>query len=327
MPKADLDISVLPASTHQSGYTPHLDIRAGAYRFIAEVVSTDDIAILDRAARALREYKACEKFSAILIAPYIGSVARRWLAERGIGWLDLSGNADIRAEGLRVFVSGHGNAFVACGRPSSVFAPRASRVARALLMEPDRWWKQIELAQHTGLPPGTVSKIVYRLNQDGLLLTDGSRVQARDPGLLLESWIQHYKLKENDIRRFHVTARNGMMALGALAEALDGAKARWIATGMAAAWKWTHFADFRTVSAFVDGPVLDPEALGLRPVERGENVWLLVPREGGVFQGATLVEGVPCAHPIQVMLDLSAQGERARDAAAHLRETLFRGRK
>jgi hypothetical protein len=43
--------------------------------------------------------------------------------------------------------------------------------------------------------------------------------------------------------------------------------------------------------------------------------------------GQRTLDGIACAHPLQVYLDLKAQPERASDAAADLRPHLFPARK
>lgn len=58
------------------------------------------------------------------------------------------------------------------------------------------------------------------------------------------------------------------------------------------------------------------------------NLWWVVPQDAGVFQGAVDVQGVQCAHPVQVWLDLEAHPERANEAAECLRKKILRwGRK
>lgn len=80
------------------------------------------------------------------ISPLGEAVARtkpaEWLRARGLSWLDLSGNADIHAPGLRIFVEGKPNRFASAGRPSTVFSPKAVRITRLMLVDPDRWWSQ-----------------------------------------------------------------------------------------------------------------------------------------------------------------------------------------
>ena len=91
-------------------------------------------------------------------------------------------------------------------------------------------------------------------------------------------------------------------------------------TGLAAAWWWDGFANFRTTAVFVDswsdGLLRDA---GFVDEPRGANLWLVTPDDAGVFHGASQRDGVPVVHPVQAYLDLGAQAERAAEAAEHLR--------
>ncbi|NOY92820.1 MAG: hypothetical protein GXP55_16665 [Deltaproteobacteria bacterium] len=66
--------------------------------FVFEVKGRDDVATLERAARRLQ---ACTQFDAsmvpVLVVPFMGRVARQWAEDRGLAWVDLSGNADLPA--------------------------------------------------------------------------------------------------------------------------------------------------------------------------------------------------------------------------------------
>ena len=57
---------------------------------------------------------------------------------------------------------------------------------------------------------------------------------------------------------------------------------------------------------------------------KGENVWLVVPNDEGVFHGAAEREGICCVHPVQVYLDLKNHPERSEEAAAQLRLKILR---
>ncbi|MFN2623813.1 MAG: hypothetical protein ABR611_13325, partial [Chthoniobacterales bacterium] len=65
--------------------------------------------------------------------PGIPGIGAKTAADRDLNWIDLSGNADLRDDELYVWVQGRPNEFTAPGRPASPFAPKSSRVARALL--------------------------------------------------------------------------------------------------------------------------------------------------------------------------------------------------
>jgi hypothetical protein len=58
----------------------------------------------------------------------------------------------------------------------------------------------------------------------------------------------------------------------------------------------------------------------------GENVWLLLFRDEGVFDGATTAGGVTSVSPAQVYLDLAAHPERSKEAAETLRAELLNWR-
>ena len=98
-------------------------------------------------------------------------------------------------------------------------------------------------------------------------------------------------------------------------------------TGLAGAWLLNQFAGFRLVTFFVMD--LPPDELldemGFRGERRGENVWLVVPNDEGVFHGATDREGIRCVHPVQVYLDLKGHPERSTEAAAELRKKWLSG--
>jgi hypothetical protein len=300
-----------------------LILRAGGARFVLEVKGSDQIGGLAAAAARLASPQV-DGAQPLLVVPYMGPTARAWAAARGLSWVDLSGNAVVHAGGLHVHVEGLPNGFASPGRPSHPFTPRSSRVPRLLLIDAARWWRQHELATAAGLPPGTVSKVVQRLEADALLVRDAAgAVRARDPDVLLDAWAQRARFDDNDVLRFHAVGRSGVDVLKRVADTLAATDLTWAATGLAAAWQYTAFADFRLTTLYVDRAPPDPAALGLRAVERGENVRLVVPRDAGALMGREQ-RGSWCAHPVQVYLDLLDQPERAREAAADLRAKRLR---
>ena len=165
-----------------------------------------------------------------------------------------------------------------------------------------------------------------KLKADGLLARDDhGTLHVPNPDLLLDAWAEAYDFERHDILRGHVAARSGEALVHDLARGLREAGLEFAATGLAAAWLATHFAGFRTTSIYLaaapSAAVLD--SLGFRDDPRGANVWLVVPRDEGVFHGATDYDGLRCVHPVQTWLDLRAHPERAAEAADHLRRQLL----
>jgi hypothetical protein len=126
-------------------------VSAEGRTFFVECKASGQAAAVAAAARQLQEYaRLSGKKGVLMVAvPFMGDVGKRLCAEAGIGWLDLSGNAYLAAPGLRVSIEGKPNLFKRPGRPRSVFAPKSSRIARCLLMQPERAFTQRELASAT----------------------------------------------------------------------------------------------------------------------------------------------------------------------------------
>jgi hypothetical protein len=239
--------------------------------------------------------------------------------ERRMNWIDLSGNAHLRDDQLHIWVQGRPNAFAKRGRPSSVFAPKSSRVARVLLLDPERWWRQKELAEHTDLDAGRVSRIVGRLADDALLERDGLLLRPSDPDLLLDAWADEYRFDRHDVITGHLTGAGIELAHDA-ADRLRQTGIDHAFTGLPAAYVLDEFARFRLVSVYVGGDPRDAaDALELRRNERGANVQLIGPDDRGVFDGRDEVSGLPCVARVQVYLDLLSLPERATEAAEQLR--------
>jgi hypothetical protein len=262
----------------------------------------------------------------------MGQVGRELCESSGTSWLDLCGNAKITAPGLRIWIEGRPNKYIDRGRPPNLFAPKSSRIARQLLLdpldalEPIRFKSQAQLAQETGLDDGYVSKIVRGLAQEQyLVVDDAGAVRPRDRNVLLDAWHDAYDFNRHRMIKGHVAARSGEELLGRLVEAIKREKSEWAVTGLGAAWLYTHFAAFRLVTVYLSAM---PSRAVLKQIEfseepKGANLWLALPDDEGVFHGSQVVEGIRCVSPVQTYLDLKAQPERAKDAAAELRRKLL----
>ena len=311
-----------------AGSQPDVVIRVGDHAYLVEWKASGDVAGVAAGIRRLASLRNGSRTDqvALLAVPFMGDAGRRICSESGVSWLDLSGNAHIDAPGVHVRVEGKENRFKRRGRPSNPFAPKSSRIARWLLLHPDEFHIQKEIATAIDVGAGFVSRVVRRLGELGLIeRNEEGAVRARDPKLLLEAWAEHYAFERHHLLRGHVAARSGDELLARASSVLSSAGIEHAATGLAGAWLLTHFAAFRTVTCYVadlpSNEVLD--SLGFHEEERGANLWLALPVDEGVFAGVEERDGLPCASPLQVWLDLKGQPERAGEAARHLEETLL----
>lgn len=299
-------------------------VKAAGQTFAVELTEAASAGpVAAHAERAASAAKALRKRAIPVVAvPYMGPSGRDACERAGVSWLDFSGNAHIVAPGIRIIVDGRPNQFPKRGRPSSAFAPKSSRVARWLLMHPAQAMAQREISQATDVSEGLVSRVVSRLEEEHYVVRDDSGlVRVSNPQLLLDAWQDEYRFSKHTIIQGHLAARSGDALTRFVAEALSAAKVEHAATGLSAAWQLMRFAGFRTATFFVES---EPAAslkseLGFREDARGANLWLVVPNDAGVFQGADDREAVRCVHPVQVYLDLKDHPERASDAAERIR--------
>jgi hypothetical protein len=300
-------------------------LEAEKHRFVLEAKSASDAASIDRAVRHLRAWLGDHQTKAIgvVVVPYMGDVGRRMCQAAGLGWLDLAGNASLKGPGLRIDIQGRPNRLSKRGRPVDLFAPKSSRVARWLLIHPEKAVRQGELAAAVGLGRGFVSRIVKQLAERELVLREKSgAVKVRDAGLLLEAWRERYDFSRHEALKGVVAARSGDEALQHMASVFASEKIQYAATGLGAAWLLSHFAGFRRVTFYLrqipSASLL--EKMGFREGEAGANVWLVLPNDEGVFLGEEARRGVRCVSPVQAYLDLKGHPERAEEAAERLRE-------
>jgi hypothetical protein len=262
----------------------------------------------------------------VLVVPFMSEGGRKLCEQSKVSWFDLSGNAHIEAPGLRIHVEGKPNLFKRRGRPSTVFAPKSSRIVRALLLEAGSAFSQRELAKKTGLDEGFTSRVVRKLQADQMVErgSDGT-VRLVDPAAVLEAWRETYDFSKHHVVAGHATARSAEELLLSVGATLRARKLDYAATGLAAAWLLTQFTSFRLITIFVpeEPPPALLKSIGFRREERGANLWFTIPNDEGVFTGATDQHGVRCVHPVQGYLDLKGQPERAAEAAAELRKRLL----
>jgi hypothetical protein len=262
----------------------------------------------------------------LVAVPFMTERSAACLAEIGLSWFDLAGNADITAPGLRVRIRGQARPPRRRGRPADPFAPKRARISHLLLQRPSITWRQQDLANASGLDRGYVSRTLQVLISAGLVERRGGReFGPRDASSYFEAWRDAYRFSQHQVLKGHVGARSGEELSEQFARRADAASLRYALTALPAAFQLAAFGGFRLVTAYLASA---PEEswlsdLRFRPEPRGANLWLVVPKDEGVFLGAQATGGLHCVSAVQVSLDLKDHPERAAEADAALRQKLL----
>lgn len=312
--------------TRQADCGADLVLRHAGTDFVIDVKRGGDLLSVQAAAFQLSRRPRRTRVVRLVAVPLMGQRSAAFLNELGLSWLDLAGNADISGPRVRIRIMGQPGAPRRRGRPADPFAPKRARVSHLFLRDPTRHWRQQSLADASGLDRGYVSRTVKVLIDAGLVgrHPDGE-VGPIDARLFFEAWRDAYRFSQHQVIAGHVGVRSGEELVDRVARLAETSSLRYALTALPAAFLMTGFGGFRLVTIYLP---TKPETswlsdLQFRPEPRGANLWLVVPKDEGVFLGAQSVGGIQCVDALQVSLDLKDHPERSAEADAAVRRQLM----
>jgi hypothetical protein len=257
----------------------------------------------------------------IVAAPYVTPQSAALLRRNSCGYLDLAGNCYLAFDNVLIQKEGRPNAGLIRRPLKALFAPRATRVVRALLVERDRAWRLDELGRAVGVSLGHAHNVINRLEElDWVERGRDALYRLARPGDLLEAWRDEYSYRINGLGSFVSPAgdkRRVMEALARHAAELGMSYAFTLHTGASLIGPHTRVS---TVHCYVTG---DTEALvrvlGLQPVEGEGSVYLMTPYDPGVFYAPVVKGGFRVVSLPQLYVDLHGHERRGREQAEKLR--------
>ena len=257
----------------------------------------------------------------VAVAEYIGPQSGALLKRSGLGYLDLSGNCHLAFDNVLIEKEGKPNRRPSTRPLKSLFAPRATRVVRVLLVDPQHAWRLEELAKAADVSLGHAHNVVKRVEQlSWISRGDHQRIHLVKPGDLLDAWADSYSYRSSDIGVYlwpERITRKGIAELGRLAHA-EGR--RYAFTLHAGAALIAPNLRFPAIHCYVEGnpePII--RALGLRAGEGEGNVYLMAPYDEGVFYAPMTKGGLPVVSLPQLYADLYQYERRGREQALYLR--------
>jgi len=258
----------------------------------------------------------------VVVAPYLSEEVRALCTESSVGFLDFEGNAHITFPGFYLSRSVPGKPPAERRELRSLFKPKSAQVLRAMLREPHRHWRLVQLAEEAVVSLGHVSNVRNSLIEREWADVSGDGTFLSNPDALLDAWREAYVPPAGERHSFYTTL-HGMAfeksLYPAIAPRVDGQV--MLASFSAANWL-APYARTSTHYFYADAAGADylQKALKLSSAASGENVVVTVLDDTGLFQdGVKATPGLPCTSPVQTYLDLYVSGERGREAAEHLR--------
>jgi hypothetical protein len=258
----------------------------------------------------------------VAAAVYIGPQSARILKGHNLGYVDLSGNCYLALENVLVEKEGKRNLRASTRPLRSLFAPRATRVVRVLLVEPARAWRLEELARAAEVSLGHAHNVVKRLEELAWVARDeNARISLGKPADLLESWCESYTYRTNEISSYVAPARVTRAFMSEIARVATAAGRRYAFTLNAGVSLVAPSLRVPAVHCYLEGdPSPITAALGLRATAEADGaVHVLAPYDPGVFYGALEKGGLKVVCLPQLYADLLHHERRGREQAEHLR--------
>jgi hypothetical protein len=235
---------------------------------------------LDRTLRELADdgVTAC----GVVVAPYISAANRDRLADRGLGFVDATGNVRLACDRPAIFIQSAGSDRNPWPRPSelqSLKGRAAGRAVRALVdFVPPYGIRQ--LAKRAQVSAPTLSRVVDLLDREGLVeRTSRGPVQALDWEGAIRRWVLDYGVSDTNSVAMYLAPRGPEDVANKLRE-YEG---QYAITGSMALPREVSIAPVRLAMIYtLAAPALGPY-LGLRPTDGGANVLLIEPFDDVVF--------------------------------------------
>ena len=196
----------------------------------------------------------------VAVSPYISPQSASLLKRSGLGYLDLSGNCYLSFDNVLIEKEGKPNLRPSNRPLKSLFAPRATRVVRVILVDPQHAWRLEELAKAADVSLGHAHNVVKRLEELSWVERNGQqRIQLTRPGELLDAWVEAYSYRQNDVQAYFSPERITRGLVAELGRAAHEAHRRYAFTLHSGAALVAPNVRFPAIHCYLEG---DPAAGG-----------------------------------------------------------------
>ncbi len=319
------DARLTPESNQRPDWLLQTQVGGKPWTLIAEAKNLGQPLEIRRATQQLRHYLSLlpghNKYG-IVLAPFISTESARICTEAELGYADLSGNAHLAFGSVFIETKAAENAFKRRKETKSLFSTKAQRVLRVLLQGPLHPWKVSALANEARVSLGWASAVKQQLLAQEWAVDGLQGLILKKPDTLLDEWAKADRWRDRtEIRQYSLLHAEPLEIAQRLGKTLG--KTRHAFTQWFAGWLRHPYTTPPIVTAYVDfwpdEKKLENGILARR-VSEGAKLWLVKPRDEGVFYPAQKKDGFELVSDAQIYLDLLGAGQRGDEQATELRK-------
>jgi len=214
----------------------------------------------------------------------------------------------------------------------NIFEPKATRVLRALLVDPQRDWTIRGLAEEVEISPGYAHAVVSKLIDLGYVArTEHYKIRTVNPTVLLKRWAAYHQYdRVNAFLEYYTFEREVDRFVQQLSNVGNSNYALTALAGASLIAPHVRPVDVHIYIKKEDEATTLAETLNLQPIPRGGNVKFVVPYDEGVFYGQQTANirisnragRVNVVSDVQLFVDLYNYPARGLEAAEHLYERI-----
>lgn len=258
----------------------------------------------------------------IFVSDFISKKGASICKENNVGYIDLTGNCYV---GLKeVYIEKIGEEQIERSRNilKKLFSPKATRIIRALLEEPERLWGINELSQAFEVALGYTHEVIAKLLKQGYIIRDEKKkIHLSRPTELLNDWAEQYRIPPENIHSYYSSMKNSQELMKKIANTLKRNKITYCFTLHAGASLVAPFMRFNDVHFYYLGELKTiVQQLELEEIEFGGTVHLIEPYDEGIFYRKQTIEGKDVICNTQLYLDLNQYPARGKEQAEFLRK-------
>ena len=252
----------------------------------------------------------------VVAASYLSPRARALLRDRGVGYVDTTGNVHIEASTPGLFISADGVDRDPWPRDHKLQSLRGRGAARAVRAIIDTFppYGVRELAQSTRVSAPTLSRVLHLLEREAIVTRLRGAVSAVDWQGAIRRWTEDYDQTDSNTPTTALEPRG----LPALEKKLRTTKLAYVATGAFAAQRFDPIAPAKLAAIYVTDAIEFIDHVDLRETETGANVVIIEPLDPVVFDRAVDRDGLRCVAPSQLAADLLTGPGREPSQGEHL---------